>query len=195
MLSMNRLLFAETLFAAAKVGAEALLAVKLPNIGKGGSSALWAAYNNVVWELSQALREALSKGLSGPFLDRASVCNEGLRALRHLFGGRQAPHKISDPAVAVAAAQSGGISALEALLAQTQAALAAANAGKDAEAGGARKGARYVSKGSKGKVPAVVPAAAPKEMSYGEFERRGRPQKRKAPIIPKAPIIAPPVKV
>ena len=183
MLSMNRLLFAETLLTAAELGLEALLAVKLPNVGKGGSSALWAAFNNVVWELSLALREAMSKGLSGPFVDRCNVVNTGLRSLRHLFGGRQAPHKISDPAVAVAAAQSGGIGALEALLAQTQAAIAAANAGKGAEQGGARKGARYVVKGEKGKVPdAPAPIKPPKA-------------KRKAPIIPKAPILPAPVKV
>ncbi len=183
MLSMNRLLFAETLLAAAKIGTEACLAVKLPNIGKGGSSALWASYNNIVWELSQALREALSKGLSGPFIDRCKTCNEGLRALRHLFGGRKDAHKISDPAVAVAAAQSGGIGALEALLAQTQAALAAANAGKGAEEGGARKGARYVVKGAKGKVSdAPAPIKPPKA-------------KRALPKVPKAPILHAPIKV
>ena len=176
MLSMNRLIFAETLLAAAKIGIEALLALKLPNIGKGGSSALWAAFNNVVWELSQAIRESLSKGLSGPFVDRCNVCNEGLRSLRHLFGVRQSPHKISDPSAAVAAAQSGGISALEALLAQTQAAIAAANAGKDAEQGGARKGARYVVKGIKGKVPDAPAPKPPKA-------------KRAMPKVPKAPII------
>lgn len=169
MLSINRLLFAEALFAAAKTGTETLLSVKLPNIGKDGSSALWASYNNITWELVRAIRECSVKGVSGPFLDRCLAANTGLREHKHMFGGRRAASKVSDPAVAVAAAQSGGIEALRILAEQSAVALALAEKGLGAEQGGARKGARYVAKGSKGKV-------APKG-------KRALPSIKPAPVI------------
>lgn len=142
------------------MGAAAFDGFAWPCQAKKGRTQAQSFYNNAQWELGINIKRAAAAGFSadsGPVAEWKRLLGD-LVAIRGNIGLGTPRVKISNPEDAVNAARSGGIDALRRLAAEAAAAL------KEAEKGTkpARKGARFVAKGPKGKVaPETPPVETP----------------------------------